>query len=134
MQTDRFQHVDGASCVDLEIVKRIVDAAGHGDLRSEVQHRTRLAYRIDDRNGIADVRDSDPDPLAMSRFQPLRIFPHARARKVIDDKYIGAAGCQPIGEIAADEAAPAGNQYGPGTVEIEHHATNPRSSNSCVAF
>src|SRR3569833_4722373 len=99
-----------------------------------MQHSLGIADEINDRNGIANIADLDADALAMPGFQPLCILAHAAAREIVEDRYGLTAGSEPIGKIAADEAASAGNEYGASVGGHVHHATNPRRSNSSVAF
>ena len=53
--TDRFQNGQGALGVDGEVVQRVRQARGHGDLCSEVNHAAGFRHGGFDGNGIAQV-------------------------------------------------------------------------------
>ena len=134
MQTDRFQCVERAAGIDLEIIDGILQASGHRDLSCEMQYRTGPAHRPDDGNGIADITGDNGDLVAVSRFQPLRIIPNAGAGQIVKGDYLLSTLCQRVGQVAADKAAAAGDQDRSIAIPNVLHATSPRRASSSVAF
>jgi methylaspartate ammonia-lyase len=118
--------------ISLSFISRILQAAGNRNLSRQMQHCSRSTHRLDHGDRISDITGDDSDEIAVTGFQPVRVFPNARSRKIIERNNPGTAVRQGISQVAADEAASAGNQDW--AVEIiSSHATSPRLASSSVA-
>src|SRR3954454_8335259 len=133
MKPHRFEHVDGAPCVDFKIRDGVRNAVCDGHLGGQVNHGTRLAYRVDYRYWISDIGNDDIDAFAVPRFQPLGIFANPGAGQIVQHDNFVAAASKTIGQVTTYEAAAACDKYGPCVTRV-HHATSPRCNNSWVAF
>jgi len=97
-----------------------------GDGKCDLRPRSSYPIRV------ANIARHDRDQLSMTQFQPLCVLPDAGTRQIVEHNDLVAPHGQGIRQIAADEAAPTGNQDRP--VEcIGAHATSPRLASSSVA-
>ena len=60
---------------------------------------------------IPDVGDLRADSSPMPAAKPVDVVGHVVARETIEQQHVAALRGQPVGEIGADEAGPAGNQH-----------------------
>ena len=77
----RFEQFERGGGVDREIVGRIVETGGHGDLRGEMKHRAGFRDGVAQPRGRAHIRDLDPhrEPCVARSQRRLRSEP-GRAR------------------------------------------------------
>src|SRR5215203_189914 len=97
-----------------------------------MQNGARATHRLDHGDRIADVAGDNRDEIAMPRFQPLRVFPNAGPGEIVERDNLVAPLGQRIGQIAADEAASAGDEDW-ALESFGTHATNPLLASSWVA-
>ena len=95
-QSGRFQHVERAGRVDLVIVPRLLDTAGHGAQRRLVKYESAVAGAVSQRISDQDrlLNESDP-PKVLGRPQ---VFTHPTG-KVIQDRDRGTQPAQCRGEV-----------------------------------
>src|SRR6185369_14768209 len=95
--------------VDLEVVPRIRDGGGHGDLGGEVHDRGRVAVLAEDLRQRVEGTDvlAIKGELALS-LEPLEVFVATAPRQIVDDDDLLAALDPARRRVASDEASAPG--------------------------
>jgi hypothetical protein len=107
-RAERFEQVQRAAGIHLEVVRGIGEAGGHCDLRGEVKHGGSAAHGLPQRGGVADVSHGNLQiAFAVGVAQAPQVRFHAGAGQVVENKN-GAAGVeQAMRQVRADEPGPA---------------------------
>ncbi len=99
----RFQQVDRAPGIDLEIVERLVQTGRDRRLRGEMENRARIRqHRLQSRQ-VPDIDKRRVNPRAVPLLQPGKVLVDAGAAQIIDQDDIPALPEKAFSEIAADE-------------------------------
>src|SRR5690606_12700998 len=85
------------------------------------------------RRRVADVGVDVLHGVAVARAQPLEVLLDPRAGEVVEQYHVLAVAEQPVGEVGADEAGPAGDQHASAAVAGARHRVRPRRASSAEA-
>ena len=107
-QPRRFQDVEGAAGVGLEVRARVANGRGHGRLGREMVDDLNPLRGPRDRAGIADVSVYEAKVFRMALAQPGEVLAGAAARKVVENCNGVAIRNQAVGEVSADESCSTG--------------------------
>src|SRR5215211_2332558 len=109
----RFEDVERAERIDLEVGTRIGYGRRYGSLAGEVIDHFGVADREIANLGVANVADDQIEIIAVNRFQPGDVFVSAAAGEVIENGDVVAAFDEPVRQIDPDEAGPARDENRP---------------------
>src|SRR3954452_14494363 len=125
---DRFQYVQCADGIDLEVFDRIVETGGDRDLCGEMKDFRRPADGVGDGARVSCIGIAELHQLAVYVAQPFQIALHAAAGEIVEETDALSIAEKPVGDIRADEAAAAGDQD-----EITVHTVSPLADSSAAA-
>ena len=106
----RFEQFERACGVDREILGRIVEAGGYGDLRGEMKHGAGFRDGVAQPGCCAHIRDLDPYTCTVRGAKPAQIAFGTGPREAVVNDDRPPLAQHPVGQIGADEAGAAGDQ------------------------
>ena len=110
--TSRFQKVEGAVGIDLEVFPGIADGGCHGNLGGKMDDQFERAMLSKDLGNFGIVAYVAPDQAAgMMRRQPVDILLGSRPGKIVEDDHLVPLAAKIGRAIYADESRPARDEY-----------------------